>query len=579
MPSATLEILDDRWVLRCSPLARDLAAQIPALRFDRELEAWAGPLVLSTPLVARSLFGPGLQPTNDAFEVVDQWNREAESARRDLSGSNDPEAVRTLYRLSPALFPEQVGSSALMSQWGWFLNCDDRGSGKSVQTVCALNAGGHWPALIIAPKSMLYTWADEVRKHTNAEPFVLVGTAPQRKKIIEEARTHPRPVIISTLGTLKAHSRHAGYGSVRRKDEHREPKELNGGWIKTVVVDEAQALKDPKAQQTRAAWAVGDEAEHRIALTGTPIVNTPLDLWGILRFLSPQDFPSRSKFQDRYVLTREGFWGGTEDLGLNPVHQPELDRILTGHYCRRPLRLPVEVLPPQVRWLDMESKQAKAYRDMEKDMMAEVDGNLLLTTNPMTLAMRLGQIASATPVVDEAGNVTSLDSPSCKISALLELLDEMAGDPLVVFAESRKLIELAHRTLTGGAKPLLRPDQVGLITGQVSSVERAAHIDAFQRGEQVVILCTLGAGAEGITLTRSNTICFLQRSFSYVKNIQAEGRVARIGQERDVRYIEFITRGTVESRVYQAIAAKEDKAQDFLRDPEFVRRVLFEEAG
>ena len=569
----TLDVEGGRWVLRCSPLARDVAAQIPALRYDRKLEAWAGPLVLSTPLVARALFGQDLQPSEQAYQTVGYWNSDAEAQARILAG-DDHVNVRGDFNLSDALFPEQVGSSALMSMQGWFLNCDDRGSGKSVQTACALEAADEWPAVIVSTKSMLHTWADEIRKHTSATPVVLTGTAPQRKKLIASARLMDKAVIICTLGSVKAHSKHASYGSVIRKEEHKEPKELNGGWVRTVVVDEAASLKDPKAQQTRAVWAIGDEAERRIALTGTPIVNTPLDLWGILRFLSPDDFPSRSKFRDRYVLTAEDFFGGVRDLGLRPDTQPELERILQGHYCRRPLRLPVDILPPQVRWLDMEPKQAKAYRDLEKEMMAEVDGNLLLVTDPLAKALRLQQIASATPEVSDDGQVTALLSPSCKVSALLELLTEMGDEPLVVFAESRKLIELCYDTLTAEKGPLPGPGQVGLITGKISAVERAANIEAFQRGDMQVMLCTFGAGAEGITLTRANTMCFLQRSFSYVKNVQAEGRVARIGQERDVQYIEFVTRGTIESRVHDAFSDKEATAQEFLQDPEFIRRVL-----
>jgi SNF2 family DNA or RNA helicase len=571
MPSATLDLEGDRWVLRCSPRASDLAALIPGLRYDRKVDAWSGPATLACALAARGVFGEGLSPTDAAFDRVQDYNDE-NAGRLAILNNYDG-----LVSPDPRLFPFQVSSTLLMSE-GWFLNCDGLGNGKSVQTAVAIEQAAPAAALIVATKSMLHTWAAEVRKWAPSHtPVVVEGTLPQRRKIINEHLNTSGVVFICTRKVLTTHTRHAGYGSVIRKPEHKEDKEFNGGWIEFVALDEAHAFKDPKSQQTRAAWGVGDTARVRVALTATPVVNTPLDLWSILRFLDPDSFPSKSKFRDRYVLTYENFWGAKEDLGLNPQTREEFDRIVLPHYVRRDTQVEVQKLPPQVRYLDMEPKQAKAYRQMETDMLADVDSGLLLATDVLTKNTRLLQMAAALPVLDDEGNVTSLSLPSCKVAALLDLLDEMNGDPLVVFAESRKLIELCYNVLTGADgqhKPILEQEKVGIITGAVKANERHAHVEAFQAGEQDVMLLTIGAGSEGITLTKASVMAFLQRSYRYVGNTQAEGRIHRHGQERDTLCIDFITKGTVESRVHEAAAEKGMMLEDFVRSgvsPETLR--------
>lgn len=563
----------DQWVLRCSPRSNDLAATIPALKYLRD--AWRGPARLATALAARELFGEGLEVSDAAHRRAFLEIDENETAQGWLT--RDPEEVRQIWGLDPRLFDFQVGSSGMMVS-RWTLNNDDRGNGKTPQTLAAIEVFGQ-ATLVVCTKSMAGTWAQEAAVWAPSfTVFELTGTKPQREKMIAEARECERPLLITTWKLVTTLSKHAHFGSVERRPEHVVPGPLNGGWIRYVAADEAHKMKDPKSQWTRAMWAIGDEAEQRVALTATPVTESPLDIWPILRFLDPPGHPSRSKWRDRYVLTSEDWWGKTIDLGFDPTHREEFDRTTGTHTVRRPLQVDVATLPPQVRWLDMHPKQRTAYKAMKKDMLAMIDGGIMVATDPMVRDTRLHQIAAATPVIDDDGNVTELIKPSCKVDALLELVEEMDGDPLVVFTESRKLADLCYASLTNfnGAHPKapLSPERVGLITGKISGSERTMHKDNFQAGEYPVIVLTIGAGSEGLTLTRSNTVAFLQRSYKALANIQAEGRVLRIGQNRDVRFIEFITRGTVEEGLYQSVDGKYDKMVDFFKDEGAVRRLL-----
>ena len=113
-----------------------------------------------------------------------------------------------------------------------------------------------------------------------------------------------------------------------------------------------------------------------------------------------------------------------------------------------------------------------------------------------------------------------------------------------------------------------------MITGDVPPAERTEIVARFQRGEIQLLMCTIGAGSEGITLTRASTMVFLTRSYRMLGNNQATGRLLRIGQTDDVQVIDLITRGTVEYRVHEATQGKEDLLQQLVQDPGWVRRFL-----
>lgn len=212
----------------------------------------------------------------------------------------------------------------------------------------------------------------------------------------------------------------------------------------------------------------------------------------------------------------------------------------------------------------MDTKQAKAYDSMLKEMITELDTGLLITTNPMVKMMRLLQLASATPVLDEDGNVIALDKPSCKVDALRDIIEECDGESLVCFTVSRKLAELVHATLGGG-----------LVTGEIPPDERAEAVAAFQAGESKLITLTTGAGAEGLTLTAASRAVFLQRPWSLVQSLQAEARIHRIGQDANhVEILDIVTEGTVESAVAMTLGDKEALLQEVVRDAERFARLL-----
>jgi SNF2 family DNA or RNA helicase len=202
-----------------------------------------------------------------------------------------------------------------------------------------------------------------------------------------------------------------------------------------------------------------------------------------------------------------------------------------------------------------------------------VDGGALVAASKLVRSGRLSQLASAWAEVDWDNDglpAVTLAEPSCKADALEELVADMGGAQLVVFAESRQLVDLCAARLGR------RGVDHCLVTGAVAGPDRAAAIDAFQAGRRQVILLTFGAGAEGITLTAAPTVAFLQRAWSSTKNLQAEDRIHRPGAERwpSVHVVDLVTRGTIDERRLALVAEKGDVLEDLLQDEATLRRLL-----
>jgi len=294
------------------------------------------------------------------------------------------------------------------------------------------------------------------------------------------------------------------------------------------------------------------------------VLNTPGDLWAIGRFYDPATYgDSRHKWHNQYVAYIETNWG-PKDIGLRQDRKDLFEAWFDMNFVRR-TKDEVLDLPPityQTRTVEMHQKQRTAYNKMVNDLIVAIDDGVLVATDPLALLIRLSQIASATPVVSPEGEVLALDTPSNKIPALFEVLDELGEDkPVAVFAQSRKLVELAASELER------KGISTAMVTGAVDPALREANVKRFERGDARVALVTLGAGSEGINFFAADTAVFLQRSYSFGQSLQAEARVHRIGQEAEhVTIIDLVSEGTVDEAVIAALQSKGEMSEQVLRD-------------
>lgn len=478
------------------------------------------------------------------------------------------------------------------------------GSGKTrsaISTIQSMFEDGEdvFPILVVAPSATKYPWKKEFDTvWPGLEVTVVDGTATKRRKQLET----PAHVYIMNYEQMRMHSKLMPYGNQAMKkctecggqDPKVKPascqvheKELNRIDFKSVVVDEIHRLKDGKSQSTRATKAAAGDADIRIAMSGTPIANTPEDLWSILNFLWPRSFSSKSRFIDRYLVVSMNTWGGMEVLGIKPNMQDEFFSIIDPITRRMPESYVLKHLPPSVyttREVEMGTKQAKAYKDMAKNMMAELESGLVMVESPLIKSMRLLQFASSYAEIipnedmtlegddDEEPKINlKLSDPSCKVDAIMEDIEagDFGEDSVVIFAVSRQLIELLSERMEK------KGIEHGLITGNQSSYQKSVAIEDFQEGRTKYVLATVAAAGTGITLTKARIAVFLQRSWSNVIDKQAEARVRRIGSEihDSILYIDYMTKDTIEPKVLQALREKDQNLQSILRDDEVLEMI------
>lgn len=574
--------------LHAPPTATPSMRQIPGARHSAKRQVWTLPLSWASCVVARAVFGQELEV--DA--ALADW------AQGELDSRITPAlGAPGLAALSPTegderLYPYQRAGVAFLDAAGSALVADEMGTGKTVQTIFALDEADSYPALIVCPNSVKSVWAREYARWSPDRVVKVAGNGTvTAQRAVEEVANGMGDVLVLNWEALRSLSRLAPYGSLRlqtcskcdptskRRPDlcQREDKVLNLVRWAAVVADEAHRAKNPKADQTRALWAIGDRAGRRIALTGTPIANSAEDLWSIMRFVAPDEYPAKWPWLERYALMQPNIWSGGQDiLGLRPDRREELDKFFLPRFIRRTKAEVLPDLPPKVyerRDVVLTGKQKKAYDSMAAEMVADIEGGTLAATNVLTASLRLRQLASAYGTVITAGSerngeplevaerTVRLDEPSSKLDVFEEVLEEIGDRPVVVFAESSQLIRLA-------AARLLKADIPAVTyTGDESPAVREQALKRFTDGDARVFLATTGAGGEGLTLTVADTAIFLQRPWSAVANSQAEDRLHRIGQGgSSVTYVDLVTTGTIEERVFEALRRKEARLQDVVRD-------------
>jgi len=499
--------------------------------------------------------------------------------------------------LSLTFHDYQVAGAAFLAVVERGMLLDQLGVGKTAQAIAALQVmqavgKNPYPALIVCPASVKQVWVDEFAKWNPDLTVVNVKGEIGSRRLALETPAHIYVMSYAVIGKHAATKHYPG-SPARRKCvacggfdpavTHAQcqvhPKELNAMPFRTVLADEAHRLINPRTQWTQALWSVSDEVPYRFALTGTPIQDNLEDFWALLRFVAPLEFPAKNAFLDRYAEMGFSPWGVREVLGIKPAHALELAAI-TKPFYRRTLKAAVlSFLPPvftERRVIGMTGAQGKAYRDMVKTMVADLEDTTgtVIAASPLTRATRLMQFASsyAEVIVEPDGSEkVKLHEPSNKIAAFFDDIPEYESEAagVIVFAQSAQLIELLS------AKMTLHGIKHYKITGAVSEGDRADAIRGFQAGDAKYILLT-SAGGAGVTLTAADTMVFLQRASSSTVMDQALGRVHRIGSERhdSVRIIHYLSEGTIESKQLEALAAKHGRMEEIFNDREQLLKIL-----
>ena len=462
------------------------------------------------------------------------WQIQAPTAWRDRAAKQSGETrmiCPPLGPLDPVLRPYQKDGVAWLrflreNGFGGIL-ADEMGLGKTLQTLtflATIQREQVLPTLVVCPTSLVFNWLAEAAKFT-----------PQLKTLrLHGADRHTLFDRIAESDLVVT-----SYALVRRDAE-----KYRGIEFDTVVLDEAQHIKNRQTQNAQAVKAI--RSNHRLVLTGTPLENSVLDLWSIFDFLMPGYLGAAADFKERYEIpiTRE----------RNVESQARLGRRLRPFILRRMKRDVAKDLPEkleQVAYCELTDDQRTVYRQImemsRKEVMDAVGAQGVAKSRMVVLnaLLRLRQVCCDLRLLklEEKGRAVT-DAASGKMEMFGELLDEAldGGHRVLVFSQFVSMLTLLKDRLTR--------DGVAFCYLDGSTSNRAEVVSRFQSTATIpVFLISLKAGGVGLNLTGADTVIHFDPWWNPAVEDQATDRAHRIGQTRVVTSYKLIARDTVEEKI------------------------------
>jgi SNF2 family DNA or RNA helicase len=432
------------------------------------------------------------------------------------------------------------------------------GSGKSRTTIEAIKAVKAMKTLIICPKQVIPTWASQFKEHSPDEFNLIVpvkGTVKKKaeevkKKLENKRNTQPHVVVINYETVWRPGLGHT-YKQISRNKKIITDKGLlrKIAWD-LVVVDEAQKIKAAGSSVSMFMKLLNQNSRRRVGLTGTPMPNSPLDIYGIYRFLDPSIFgTSFQRFRMRYAEM-----GGFEMRQVvRFINQDELNRKIFSIASRVKTEEVLKLPDFEDIYVNCELSSAgrKAYNEFLEETIIEFqNGKELTAANAMVKNLRLAQIASGI-VRDDEDNEHIVDTS--KLDLLKELLLSI-DEPAVIFTrfrtevrEIRKMIEAMNKSGEKTDKPC-----------QIASGIDERNL--FSSGKANICIANLQSGGTGLNeLVRARYAFYYSTGYSLGDYEQSKGRIRRPGSKLDktVMYYHLIAQDTIDEVIKQALKKKQ----------------------
>lgn len=459
-----------------------------------------------------------------------------------------PEIIPDIPGLSGTLRPYQLkGYSFLIGSRNiGFSVClaDDMGLGKTIQAIAyllsSLQENQEEPALIVCPTSIIGNWERELAKFA---PGLVVRAhhGPSRDKGVTFLASRKNADIFITTYALV----------------HRDNAFLSQITWSSLILDEAHHVKNPGSAQFQAMKLI--RSIHRVALTGTPVGNSLVELWAIMDLLCPGLLHSLSSFQKTYIAPIQ--------QDNNQEKKTELTRLIRPFLLRRLKTDPgvISDLPSKIEireYYTLTSDQILAYQAVIDDLSGNIQGINGFERRGAILAalIRLKQICNH-PTLPHRGDITNIHL-SGKIIRLIEMLEEIReeGDAAVLFTQYATFAEGLVNIISNAFS-----EEVLLLTGKTPRLKREENIMRFSdpEGPRFFVI-SLRAGGTGLNLMRAVHVFHIDRWWNPAVENQATDRAFRIGQTRNVQVHLMIGSGTLEEKIDNMLAEKLSLAQQII---------------
>lgn len=452
------------------------------------------------------------------------------------------------------LYPFQAAGVEYAKDIDSVLIGDEMGLGKTMQALAILQLKNAFPALVVCPAGLKYNWEREASKWLPERSVSVINGG--KVGLIPET-----DVVIINYDILNSRNRDVSWVDA-----------FNLMLFRGIVLDESHYIKNHKAKRTKAVSSLADKIKTKILLTGTPILNRPVELVSQLEVMGKlDDFGGFWGFVERYCDAHQGSWGwdfsGSSNL-------KELNNSLRGScFVRRRKEDVLSELPKkQHSMLPVKITNQKEYKRAEKAFLswvaeqAMVESSFLESIKDLSNKERKWRIKehaeSATAKAKRAEKLVKIEklkqlSAKGKLKAAIEWIESFleTDGQLVVFATHRFVVD---------ALKLKFPDSV-TIQGGDSAINKQLAVDRFQNGKAPLLIGNTKAAGLGITLTAASNVVFIELGWTPAEHDQAEDRLHRIGQESSVNCWYFTGVDTVDKYIYDLLQSKRsvvDEATD-----------------
>ena len=505
----------------------DRVRQIPGRRFDGAKKVWIVP-TRSRVELERMIY------QIQQFENIN-WVNGTEKKEEELA-YDIPELpdLTVPHNLKIQPYPYQLKGIARGLELKRFMNCDEPGLGKTLQSIATINLADAFPCLVICPSSLKINWLREWEKFTDKKAMILTDKVRDTWTFFFQTGMHQ--VFIVNYESLKKYFVQRikkAEGWTLRDVEFRNSINL----FKSVIIDESHRCKSASTQQAKFCKGICTGKEWVIELTGTPVVNRPKDLIPQLAILNRmEDFGGYKPFVNRYCSgQREA--SNLKELNFN-----------LWQYCmfRREKSLVLTDLPDKIRQVNTcEITNRKEYMDAERDLIMYLQKYKDADDDKIEKALR-GE------VMVKIGLLRNISARG-KVRDVIEFVKDFRenGKKIILFCSLHEVVDQLKRYF---------PTAVS-VTGRESPDEKQRAVDAFQNNPKAdIIICSIKAAGVGLTLTASSNVAFVEFPWTYADCCQCEDRAHRIGQKDSVTCYYFLGRRTIDEKVYRIIQEKKNIA-------------------
>ena len=439
------------------------------------------------------------------------------------------------HQLKIEPYPYQLKGIARGLELKRFMNCDEPGLGKTLQSIATINLANAFPCLVICPSSLKINWQREWEKFTDKKAMVLTDKVRDTWTFFYETGMHQ--VFIVNYESLKKYFVQRikkSVGWTLQDVEFRNSIQL----FKSVIIDESHRCKSSSTQQAKFCKGICSGKEWIIELTGTPVVNKPKDLVPQLSILNRiDDFGGYKNFVNRYCN------GQNEASNLK-----ELNYMLWKNCMfRREKSLVLTDLPEKIRQVNTcEITNRKEYTDAERDLIMYLQKYKNADDEKIHKAM-LGEVMVRINILRQV-------SARGKIRDAVEFVKDFRenNQKIILFCSLHEVVDQLKFHF---------PTAVS-VTGRDSQDEKQRAVDKFQNDPKTdIIICSIKAAGVGLTLTASSNVAFIEFPWTYADCTQCEDRAHRIGQKNSVTCYYFLGRKTIDERVYNIIQSKKKIAK------------------